>query len=562
MSDTTSHTSRPAQNPPDAAVPDLTPHPRKILLPCYSLGHHRSPYFSGRDDVLEQMDEVLLPRHPAATSAAVPPDEGNSGVVRSFSVCGMGGLGKTELAIEYTHTRKANFDAVFWINAASSQKLDLGLREMALKLGLMDQQDALHDDFEAVKGVVDEWLANPVRTKDLEAPESSPDVNWLIVLDNADEIDVVYDFWPASGRGAVLITSRNPLAKNVGRPSGIDLSPMSAHDAGLLLRKISLREPEADSIEKSSAIASRLGGLPLAVVQAAHGIRTKHLSLAEFIENYDEYLHGFLEAAVPGLTKQQTVALTWNIDGLPEPARVLLRVLSVLDADGITEDILTKGADSVELPNYPSTRVAYFAAREELIKSSLVVRNIDQGSLKVHRLVQDLVRKKMQPPELQAVCNAAVSLVSAVWPFVNVSNLNSVERLRKVRKYATQVVMLRSVLREYPDLKPRLKAAALFNGMAYQEGDDIKTLPIAYNEYGMALMRVPDEEEAKKSWVISCEMFDQAAKPGELPFPYPWVHRSLVAAFAGDPDAGSKLLSPILEAREKKLGKDETKETQ
>lgn len=93
----------------------------------------------------------------------------------------------------------------------------------------------------------------------------------------------------------------------------------------------------------------------------------------------------------------------------------------------------------------------------------------------------------------------------------------------------------------------------------YQDPADIKTMPIAYNELGMALMRTPDRDGALKSWEMSCDSLGQTTKPGELPFPFPWVHRGLVATyFSDDPDAALDLILPILKEREKKLGVDDT----
>lgn len=91
----------------------------------------------------------------------------------------------------------------------------------------------------------------------------------------------------------------------------------------------------------------------------------------------------------------------------------------------------------------------------------------------------------------------------------------------------------------------------------YQEQVDINTLPIAYNEYGIALMRIPDEKEAVRSWVVSCDTLRQAVKPGELPFPFPWMHRALISAYSGDPDVGNSIIEPILEEREKRSGIDD-----
>ena len=92
----------------------------------------------------------------------------------------------------------------------------------------------------------------------------------------------------------------------------------------------------------------------------------------------------------------------------------------------------------------------------------------------------------------------------------------------------------------------------------YQEPGDIKTLPIAYNETGIALMRVPHQKEALSAWVMSCDTIQQQKESAELPFPFPWAWRGLVTAFEGDPKKGQSILMPIIEQRAKKLGIDDT----
>jgi hypothetical protein len=160
-----------------------------------------------------------------------------------------------------------------------------------------------------------------------------------------------------------------------------------------------------------------MGGLPLAIVQMAYLIRTKHLSLSEFLESYNHDARKFQSSPVRGMTKQQTVASIWNIESLSPPALALLRVLSVLDPDNIPESLLTTGSDKVELEHYPEDKFQYREARAELIQSSLVTRNMELGFLKIHRLVQDVVRHQLSISDMRLVYDAGVVLLSTVWPF-------------------------------------------------------------------------------------------------------------------------------------------------
>ncbi|KAF1850114.1 uncharacterized protein K460DRAFT_422532 [Cucurbitaria berberidis CBS 394.84] len=91
----------------------------------------------------------------------------------------------------------------------------------------------------------------------------------------------------------------------------------------------------------------------------------------------------------------------------------------------------------------------------------------------------------------------------------------------------------------------------------YQSKQDIDTMPIAWNEYGRALMRLPDKKEAMSYWERASIFISDRTKAGELPFPYPWFHRALINAFDGKQDLAESIILPILEERENKLGKDD-----
>lgn len=384
----------------------------------------------------------------------------------------MGGLGKTELAVEYIHTRKSKFDAIFWVDSASIQTLTASYQDIALKLGLQTKLQALLDDPEAAREIVKAWLADPVQVMGAGAPASGSLANWLIVFDNTDDLDILLDFWPTDGVGSIILTSRTPLAaqSHYTDIKALDLPPMDATEAGTLLQRASGREEEDSSLKTCSAIAERLGGVPLAIMQMAHLIRIKHLSLTEFVEYYDEDPKTLEESPVHRLTKNQTIASIWNIESFPPSAIALLRVLSMLDADGICEDILTKGADKVEeVDGYPRTREDYFEARAVLIKSSLVTRDTEQGLLSIPLIVQEVVRHKLALEDFRRVYDAAVVLVTAVWPFLEDTNLNKADRLRKVSQYALQVTSFKLIATEklINVLKPHDRVAALFNEVSW-----------------------------------------------------------------------------------------------
>jgi hypothetical protein len=92
---------------------------REARLPCFLVeGVTRSRDFFGRQDALEKLDRFLLPATKSFSSQAT--------VQRHAVLCGMAGLGKTEIAIQFAFSRRDAFDAVFWIRADETAKIEAG----------------------------------------------------------------------------------------------------------------------------------------------------------------------------------------------------------------------------------------------------------------------------------------------------------------------------------------------------------------------------------------------------------------------------------------------------
>jgi hypothetical protein len=435
------------------------------------LGQSRNRGFFGQRSILEQISKALKQKDPMDDSQSSY-DSGEEQPLMAFALCGIGGLGKTEIAVEFVHSQKSDFDAIFWVNSASTEKLYECYRKMAVQLGLYSEAAAVNEDPDSIRETVKAWLSNPVRTLGAEQ-DTGELAKWLLVFDNADDPDILSEFWPLNGPGSILITSRDPLAKQevpgFAELSGIDLPSMTPKDAGAWLQSLSKREKEKSSRDVCETIAERMGGLPLAIVQMAYLIRTKHLSLSEFLESYNHDARKFQSSPVRGMTKQQTVASIWNIESLSPPALALLRVLSVLDPDNIPESLLTTGSDKVELEHYPEDKFQYREARAELIQSSLVTRNMELGFLKIHRLVQDVVRHQLSISDMRLVYDAGVVLLSTVWPFFDETNELGSDRLRKVRQYLPHGDALKALVIEHSpeSLKPNIAVASLFNETAW-----------------------------------------------------------------------------------------------
>lgn len=417
----------------------------------------RNRNFFGRTDTLSQLDVELLPNRSQQIYSQIGRRD-----LRQVAICGLGGVGKTETAIEWAYSRKSHFDAIFWVAADESSKLASGFCQIAIRLGLEDSDQPQNQVIsrELVKG----WLCNPTKPPVVgPAPEDTEqeDANWLLIFDNVGDLDALDDFWPVSGSGSLLITSRDPLAKtahSVNAPS-IDLEPFATIDGARFLRQLTCVTGE-DS--KSEEIVERLGGLPLAITQMAGIIRRQYLSFSEFLERYEDdselpELHQ-LSIDHPRRTYDQTIASVWVFDTLGTAAQLILKVTSFLDPDCIPEQIYLEGASGVKISTFPRKLSSLAAARAELLQASFIKRNAEKKEIWVHRLVQDSMRAKMSTEETRFILNIAIHLVLAVWPSWDVTDKHNMKRWKKCEELYPHVLALSRAYRRlfqnnaiYPD---------------------------------------------------------------------------------------------------------------
>ena len=252
-------------------IDKFSPVRKKAKLPCFMVEtFQQNSNFVGRGDVLERLDTTLLPTKEFLVSS-------ESQQRRYAAICGMGGLGKTEIALELVFSRKDKFDAIFWLRADDQDKLDTDVAKIASYLGLEEIGDAAERQVisrELAKG----WLSNPKKFLDHENDFiGTAEANWLLVFDNADDPDVLAHYTHFFISGSVLVTSRHPLAKDTfsSNSLAVDLKPLNDEDARALLYKIvgKTRQPE-DTLQ----IGKKLGGLPLAISQMAGIIHRQMLT--------------------------------------------------------------------------------------------------------------------------------------------------------------------------------------------------------------------------------------------------------------------------------------------
>ncbi len=311
---------------------------------------------------------------------------------------GLGGVGKTCLAVEQAWRQGSGYRALFFLVAESPQALQRSLAGLAgadlLNLKLEGQPE------EEVVAAVRGWLrGNP---------------GWLLILDNVDSDEAqksARELTTLPG-GQVLVTSR------LGRwPAGLALlnvDTLHPEDSVALLLEASEdgRRHRGDDAQLAAQLAERLGHLPLALEQAAAYVRVRGIGFAQYLADWERDCQAVLAWYDPATTDYPlALAVTWSgsFQRLSLPSRALLRLMAHLAPEPIPVGLFEEGGERIEgaitllaseqAVDPPSSSVDVLAALAEITRYSLA--SLRDGSVRVHRLVQEVVRSQV-PPETRA----------------------------------------------------------------------------------------------------------------------------------------------------------------
>lgn len=178
---------------------------------------------------------------------------------------------------------------------------------------------------------------------------------WLVIFDNADDIALLHDFWPANGTGSALITSRDFTAASMVAASGLHLQPFNEETgAKILLQLLNITKPDENQQCEAGKISLTLGGLPLALDQISGFIIQRKLRIQDFLSLYERN-SAKIDARPQGfsgypLTLATVFAMT--LENLRGPALHLQRLLAFLGADSIPESIFEDGSGLVHDPDF------------------------------------------------------------------------------------------------------------------------------------------------------------------------------------------------------------------
>jgi tetratricopeptide (TPR) repeat protein len=345
----------------------------------------QNPNFTGREELLVQLHERVR----GGTTAVLPQ-----------ALHGMGGVGKSQLAVEYVYRHLGDYDLIWWISAERSAQIEDALVQLAQRMDLPVGRDAN--------------VAVPAVMEALR--RGTPYANWLLIFDNAEDPEVVRNYFPMGAPGSILVTSRNQQWEQAARSLEVDVFEREESIALLRRRRPDLSEKPAGSV------AQALGDLPLAIEQAAAWLAETGMSAEEYLRLFnEERARTELLDVSPPLDYPATVAAAWNVSlsrlvSSNPAAQRLLQVCAFFAPEPIARTLIA-GVHIAEIhPELNATLrnpMMVNRAIRDIGRYALARINHRTNSIQMHRLVQTVLIDRMNEAERTAMRHSAHLLLAA-----------------------------------------------------------------------------------------------------------------------------------------------------
>ncbi|MBM2615739.1 tetratricopeptide repeat protein [Actinoplanes sp. LDG1-06] len=328
----------------------------------------RNPDFTGREDLLDSLRRTLV--------------ESSKASVLPRALHGLGGVGKTQLALEYVYRYADQYDLIWWIPAEQKSLALTSLANLCDELGLtqnLDQQQTADAVLRAL---------------------SNSSMSWLLVFNNADNPDDILPLVPSAG-GHVIITSRNEEWKRSSKT--IEVNVFARAESVALLRTRS----DDISVDDADRLAATLGDLPLALDQARYWQAATGMRVDEYLDLFDTHARELMSEGKPPwypTTVAAFVSLAFERLRNANPALAqLLELFAFLGAEPLSVGMLRRAREAaISDPLLPVIREPIRLSRtiRDLRKYGLAKVDADQR-IQVHRLVQLVLREELSPELLE-----------------------------------------------------------------------------------------------------------------------------------------------------------------
>ncbi len=326
-----------------------------------------------------------------------------------LALSGLGGVGKSQIALEYAYRYREHYHTVLWLHAASYQALVAGVTAVTHRLDLPEK------DAEDPKQLIEALKVHLMQL-----------TRWLLIFDNVENLQLLEGFLPTEIKGHLLLTTLSQITGT--RAHRIAVEPMDNNTgAELLLRRAKLIAIEStlEHMAGTDAAIARslsedMGGLPLAIDQAGAYVEETAMSLSEYVQRYQKERRDLLDRRGSWVSEYSehpipvaaTLKLSFEKACERDPiAANILNFCAFLHPDAIPEELFQHD-DSFKFGT-----TVFDEAIAALLRYSLIMRNTQDQTFSIHRLVQAvLVDTTMSPDIRKQWRERVVRALSAAFP--------------------------------------------------------------------------------------------------------------------------------------------------
>jgi len=349
--------------------------------------------FIDREEDMAALEIVLLPRaHPDRRKVMI--------------LYGMGGIGKTQLAVEFARKHQKVYSSIFFVDADSKDSLLRSFLAIFRRIAVGDQS---REDNSPNSAAQLEEIAKKVLTWF----DSEGNDRWLLIFDNVDRAPGdtggfdVQAYFPSRDVGSILVTTR--LASLLVSNHRRSLSPMSLKQSSMLLRSYQLGTTSAEAERK---LLDSLAGLPLALSQAGRFISLLKIDMEGYLDLYNsskaEVMGQLPNSTHYGQSKgKSSVATTWttSVNLLKERmspedecdkhhrAYQLLQLFAYFEPTNLDYEVLRRGLIGNDVPGWFratfQSKIAFYSTVEVLLDLSLLDKTEKNGSYAMHRVMYE-----------------------------------------------------------------------------------------------------------------------------------------------------------------------------
>ncbi|OTY05615.1 tetratricopeptide repeat protein [Bacillus thuringiensis] len=348
----------------------------------WGVPYKKNPFFMGRSSELKTLEKALSVQ----------------GIAVIQAISGLGGIGKTQLALEFCYQKKEKYEVIYWINAENVSSIIGSYEELAsiLKLPIKDEQNN-SITLETIK----QWMQT-----------SS---NWLIIFDNLTDEEILRSVLPSVFEGKVIVTTRKSNISSLISPINLDKFTRDESIQFILDRL----QKSDDFAEDAKILAETLDDLPLALEQACAYIIKTGISIKNYLKRFKKYKNEIIKEGKP-LDYDYTIATTWEIsfDELKKRNPIALEFINICSFlspdrielglfinsnENIADILVNKIPSELELDN-----ILALLREFSLIKSH-------EDSISIHRLVQLVIKNNLEIEHKKSFIEIALILVLDNW---------------------------------------------------------------------------------------------------------------------------------------------------